>query len=161
TPYAEYAFHNPLVRTVAYESQLKSDRAQLHQRVADTIEHEDQNAALLAEHLEAAGDLRAAFDWHMRAGAWFNFRDFAAAQTSWRRALRVADRLPEDDPQRTSLRIAPRTLLVGNAWRLAGTRLDTSFEELRDLCTAAGDQQSLAIGMAGLVTSMTVSGDDS
>ncbi|MFZ0835731.1 MAG: adenylate/guanylate cyclase domain-containing protein, partial [Mycobacterium sp.] len=78
TPHAEYAFHNPLVRTVAYESQLKSDRAQLHRRLAATIEHEDQNAALLAEHLEAAGDLGAAFEWHMRAGAWFNFRDFVA-----------------------------------------------------------------------------------
>ena len=161
TPYAEYAFHNPLVRTVAYESQLKSDRAQLHRRVADTIEHQDQNAALLAEHLEVAGDLRAAFDWHMRAGAWFHFRDFVAAHTSWRRALQVADRLPEDDPQRMSMRIAPRTLLVGNAWRVAGSRLDAGFEELRDLCTAAGDQRSLAIGMAGLITAMNVNGHDS
>ena len=30
----EYVFHHPLVRTVAYESQLKSDRAELHRRVA-------------------------------------------------------------------------------------------------------------------------------
>ena len=30
----EYAFHHPLVRAVAYESQLKSDRAELHRRVA-------------------------------------------------------------------------------------------------------------------------------
>jgi adenylate cyclase len=161
TPYAEYAFHNPLVRTVAYESQLKSDRAQLHRRVAATIEQQDQNAALLAEHLEAAGDLHAAFEWHMRAGAWFNFRDFAAAHTSWRRACQVADRLPEDDPQRLPMRIAPRTLLVGTAWRVAGTRLGTSFEELRDLCTAAGDQRSLAIGMAGLITAMNVNGHES
>ena len=161
TPYAEYAFHHPLVRTVAYESQLKSDRARLHRRVADTIAQEDQNAALLAEHLEAAGDLRNAFDWHMRAGAWFHFRDIAAAHTSWRRARQVADRLPEDHPQRSSMRIAPRTLLVGTAWRVAGTRLDTSFEELRDLCTDAGDQQSLAIGLAGFVTTITVNGDDS
>ena len=29
----EYVFHHPLVRTVAYESQLKSDRAELHRRV--------------------------------------------------------------------------------------------------------------------------------
>ena len=160
-PYAEYAFHNPLVRTVAYESQLKSDRAQLHRRVADTIEHEDQNAALLAAHLEAAGDLHGAFEWHMRAGAWFQFRDIAAGHTSWRRARQVADRLPEGDPQRSSMRIAPRTLLVGTAWRVAGTRLDIGFEELRDLCTAAGDQRSLAIGMAGLITAMNVNRDDS
>src|SRR4029077_16509101 len=32
TPRAAYAFHHPLIRTVAYESQLKSDRAQLHRR---------------------------------------------------------------------------------------------------------------------------------
>ena len=34
TPHAEYAFRHPLIRTVAYQSQLKSDRAQLHRRVA-------------------------------------------------------------------------------------------------------------------------------
>jgi predicted ATPase len=30
TPSAEYAFRHPLIRAVAYESQLKSDRAQPH-----------------------------------------------------------------------------------------------------------------------------------
>ena len=35
---AEYVFHHPLIRTVAYESQLKSDRAELHRRVAAAIE---------------------------------------------------------------------------------------------------------------------------
>jgi predicted ATPase len=34
----EYVFHHPLVRAVAYESQLKSDRARLHRRVAAAIE---------------------------------------------------------------------------------------------------------------------------
>ena len=32
---AEYVFHHPLIRAVAYEAQLKSDRAELHRRVAD------------------------------------------------------------------------------------------------------------------------------
>ena len=66
----EYVFHHPLIRTVAYESQLKSDRAELHRRLAADIEARDpelvdQNAALIAEHLEAAGDLPAAYGWHM------------------------------------------------------------------------------------------------
>ena len=79
----EYAFRHPLIRTVAYESQLKSDRAQLHRRLADAVEKRDprsgwtQMLRSIAEHLEAAGDLRAAFDWHMRAGAWVQFRDIA------------------------------------------------------------------------------------
>ena len=74
TPRAEYAFRHPLIRAVAYESQLKSDRAELHRRLAAAIESgspesADQNAALIAEHLEAAGDLRAAYGWqHARRG---------------------------------------------------------------------------------------------
>ena len=38
TPSAEYAFHHPLIRAVAYESQLKSDRAQWHRRLAAAIQ---------------------------------------------------------------------------------------------------------------------------
>jgi len=70
----EYVFHHPLIRTVAHEAQLKSDRAELHPRVAAAIESHDSaaadgNAALISEHLEAAGDLREAFGWHGRSDA--------------------------------------------------------------------------------------------
>ena len=69
----EYAFRHPLIRAVAYESQLKSDRAGLHRRLAGAIEARDpaaadENAALLAEHFEAAGDMREAFSWHPTGG---------------------------------------------------------------------------------------------
>ena len=37
TPRAEYAFRHPLIRTVAYRSQLKSARAQLHRRLAAAL----------------------------------------------------------------------------------------------------------------------------
>jgi adenylate cyclase len=163
TPQAAYAFRHPLIRTVAYESQLKSDRAQLHRRLAAAIEQRDpasadENAALIAEHLEAAGDLREAFGWHMRAGTWSTNRDIAAAHVSWRRARQVADALPDDDPDRAAMRIAPRTLLCGSAWRVGGSDADTGFDELRDLCTAAGDQRSLAIGMAGHVVAQYANG---
>ena len=49
------------------------------------------------------------------------------------------------------MRIAPRTLLCANATRSAGSGAETGFDELRELCTAAGDKRSLAIGMAGEV----------
>ncbi len=154
TPSAEYAFCHPLIRAVAYESQLKSDRAQWHRRLAAAIEeHEpesvEDNAALIAEHLEAAGDLHAAYQWQMRAATWATYRDIAAARQSWERAEAIADAVPAQDPNRTAMRIAPRTMLCGIAWRVnvAGDR----FEELRQLCTAAEDKASLAIAMAGLV----------
>ena len=111
----------------------------------------DENAALIAEHLEAAGDLRAAYGWHMRAGAWSATRDVVAAWVSWERARQVADALPADDPDRTAMRIAARTLLCGNAFRVHADISGSLFEELRELCAAAGDKASLAIGMAGLV----------
>jgi class 3 adenylate cyclase len=150
----EYVFRHPLIRAVAYESQLKSDRAALHRRVAAAIEARgasaDENAALIAEHLEAAGDLHAAYAWQMRAGAWSAVRGIAAARTSWERARKIADALPDDDPNYTALRIAPRTLLCGSAWRVH-VSVSQPFEELRELCTLAGDKASLAIGMTGML----------
>ena len=101
---------------MAYESQLKSDRAQWHRRLADAIQQRapdsaDENAALIAEHLQAAGELHAAYGWHMHAAAWSAKRDIAAARLSWERARKTADQLPEDDPDQLSMRIAPRTML--------------------------------------------------
>jgi hypothetical protein len=156
---AEYAFRHPLIRAVAYESQLKSDRAEWHRRVAAAIEARgpvsvDENAALVADHLEAAGDLRAAFGWHMRAGNWSTHRDISAARMSWERARRVADRLSASDPQRMTMRIAPRTLLCATSWRVSSNLDATGFEGLQELATAAGDQRSLVIGMTGLVQLM-------
>src|SRR5580693_9370919 len=160
----EYVFHHPLIRTVAYESQLKSDRAELHRRVATAIESRDQaageeNAALIAEHLEAAGDLHTAYGWHMRAATWATNRDIAAARLSWQRAQKIADALPVD-PDRAAMRIAPRTKLCAtDNWQIRA--FDESrgrFAELRELCSAAGDKVSLAIGMSGLVTELLYAG---
>jgi hypothetical protein len=149
-------FHHPLIRSVAYESQLKSHRAELHRRVAAAIESRDpaaaeQNAALIAEHLEAGGDLDAAYGWQMRAATWATNRDIAAAYLSWERAIRIADALPADDPNQATMRIAPRTMLCANAWRVHEHVAGAQFDELRKLCSAAGDKASLAFGMVGLV----------
>jgi adenylate cyclase len=156
-PHAEYAFRHPLIRSVAYESQLKSDRAELHRRLAAAIEARDptsadQNAALIAEHLQAAGDLREAFGWHMRAGTWMTVRDINAALTSWRRARQVADALPAGDPGGPAMRIAPRALICATSWRAGRDAVEAAgFDELHDLASAAGDKASLAMGMAGLM----------
>jgi adenylate cyclase len=155
----EYVFHHPLIRTVAYESQLKSDRAQLHRRLAAAIEERDpasvdENAAPIAEHLEAAGDLHAAFAWHMRAGIWLTQRDLNAARASWQRARHVADRLPDTEFDRAAMRTAPRTMLCVTASLAGGSIADTGFDELRDLAGATGDKASLAMGMAGLVVAL-------
>ncbi len=161
-PSAEYAFCHPLIRAVAYESQLRSDRADRHRRLAAAIRDrgsEDENAALIAGHLEAAGDLHAAYGWHMRSGGWSASRDLGAARVSWEGARRVADGLPGDGTDILAMRIAPRTMLCATDWQ-AWPVQDTwgRFAELRELCGATGDKVSLAIGMSGLAVELLYAG---
>ena len=151
TPSAEYAFRHPLIRAVAYESQLKSDRAQCapaagrRDRISASPESADQNAALIAEHLQAAGDLHAAYGWHMRAATWSTHRDIAAARVELgagppdrRRAARRRPR-PRRDAHRPAHHAVRRP--PGESMQHRRRR----FEELRELCAAAGDKASLAI----------------
>ena len=164
TPSAEYAFRHPLIRAVAYESQLTSDRAQWHRRLATAIQEREpgsveENAALIAEHLHAAGEPHAAYGWHMRAGTWSTNRDVGAARLSWERASWIADAMHADDPDQLAMRIAPRTMLCATdlqAREVQGSR--ARFAELRELCSAAGDKVSLAIGMSGPATELCYAG---
>lgn len=164
TPTAEYAFCHPLIRAVAYESQLKSDRAQWHRRLAAVIQDRapgsvDENAALIAEHLESAGDLAEAYSWQMRAAGWSANRDVGAARTAWERARRIADKLPVADSSRLSMRIAPSTMLCATDWqaRIGGVNRGR-FAALEEMCEAAGDKVSLAVGMTGLATEILYAG---
>jgi class 3 adenylate cyclase len=167
-PSAEYAFRHPLISAVAYESQLRSERAKWHRRLAAAIEEcapdsVEEHAALIAEHLQAAGDLHAAYGWHMRAGAWSANRDLAAARLSWERARQLADELPsptyEQGHEQLSMRITPRTMLCATDWQAREVQESRRrFAELRELCTAAGDKRSLAIGMTALATELLYAG---
>lgn len=163
-PHAEYAFRHPLIHAVAYESQLTTDRARWHHMLAGAIQERaggavDDSAALIAEHLQAAGDLPAAYTWHMRAGAWSANRDLVAARSSWERAYRIADALPAEQPEQLSMRIAPRTMLCATDWQARDVQHSRSrFDELKQLCDAAGDQMSLAIGMTALATELLYAG---
>ncbi|WP_443678107.1 ATP-binding protein [Mycolicibacterium lacusdiani] len=158
TPSAEYAFRHPLIRAVAYESQLKSDCAEAHRRLASAIQEQapdsiEENAAMIAEHLQAAGDHYASYGWHMQAGAWLTNRDLAAARLSWVRASDIADGLPGEGSDQLSMRIAPRTMLCATDIQAREIRESRArFAQLRELCNAAGDKVSLAIGMSAIAT---------
>lgn len=160
TASAEYAFRHPLILAVAYESQLKSHRNEWHRRLAAAIQSRgadsvEENAAIIAEHLEAAGELQEAYDWHMRSAAWSTNRDVAAARRNWERALDIADSLTDSVPDRLSMRISPRTMLCATDWQARDVQKSRSrFQELQELCTVAGDQVSPAIAMTGLAAEL-------
>ena len=139
----------PAVRAVAYESQLKSDRAELHRRLAAAIEQRDPASAEArrADSRTPGGGRRFArlHDWHMRAGRWSTFRDIGAARPT-AASPKIADQLQRPQTGGDADRAAH---LLGSAYRIGGTVADTGFDELRDQIAAAGDKSSLAIGMTG------------
>ena len=60
-PQRRYCFRHPLVRTVAYELQLTASRFAAHKRLAVALAQRgprahNENAAMIANHLESAGD---------------------------------------------------------------------------------------------------------
>jgi adenylate cyclase len=159
-PRQRYTFRHPLVRTVAYESQLTATRADAHKRLAAAIETRDpnaadENAALIATHLEAAGEPALAYSWHMRAAEWLRFRDIVATRASWERARKIADGLPDDFDDVAAMRLAPRTMLMTTAFYVADEYdTDEAYREFRELATRSGDLLSVALAISGQLVSL-------
>ncbi|OBF72114.1 adenylyl cyclase [Mycobacterium sp. 852002-51613_SCH5001154] len=161
-PRQRYCFHHPLVRTVAYESQLSAVRVQAHRRLAAAIEARDagavdDNAALIATHLESGGELVQAYHWHLRAAERLRPRDIRAARAEWESARRIADGLSDDHEDVTAMRIAPRAMLISTALYVSDADgADGLYEELRGLSTQATDLTPLALATAGLIWSFSI-----
>jgi adenylate cyclase len=161
-PRQRYCFHHPLVRTVAYESQLSAVRVQAHRRLAAAIEARDagavdDNAALIAAHLEAGGELVQAYRWHLHAAERLRPRGIPAARAEWESARRIADGLADDHDDVTAMRIAPRAMLLSTVLYVRdadGT--DDLYKELRDLSAQSGDLTPLALATAGLIWSFSI-----
>jgi adenylate cyclase len=162
TPSAEYTFRHPLIRAVAYESQLSVNREQTHRNLAAAIEARDrsaadENAALIATHLQAAGEPAESCRWYLRAAEWLRPRDLPAARTQWETARRIADELPDNHDDVLAMRIAPRTMLISTALYVGSVAdIDERYRELRGLTMQTGDLTSLAIATAGLIFSFAV-----
>lgn len=161
-PRQRYCFRHPLVRAVAYDSQISANRARAHRLLAGAIETrdpaaKDENAALIATHLEGAGDFETACRWHLRAADWLRMRDLLAARNQWEIAMRVADGLPGADDAVTALRIAPRTMLVSTELFVgADPDNDQRLVELRELTARVDDSHSLALALAGRIVTFIV-----
>ena len=68
-PEARYTFKHALVRDAAYESLLRSRRQALHRRLLDVLEAGGSASPdLLAQHAQAAGEVRRAVGWWRQAG---------------------------------------------------------------------------------------------
>jgi class 3 adenylate cyclase/tetratricopeptide (TPR) repeat protein len=72
-PDSTYTFKHALVQDVAYESQLKSSRALVHEKIANTLVSDERNLGrsrpeVVAFHYQKAGKYEEAFEYWIRAG---------------------------------------------------------------------------------------------
>jgi class 3 adenylate cyclase/tetratricopeptide (TPR) repeat protein len=166
-PVAEYAFKHPLTQEVALESQLQSRRRRIHSVVARALEEAypqqlDEQAAVIAHHLEQAGEELGAARWHRRAAEWIGRSDVAQAIRHWQRVLVLTAELPEGE-ERTGLRLgACTTVLIQGGWRLglSGEQTEALFVEGRALAARAGDNDARLILINGYAARVGLAGGD-
>src|SRR5829696_1381577 len=151
-PEPEYAFMHPLTREVAHRSQLAEQRARVHRRVAEAIAelypHKlDEQAALLAHHSEAAGDMLAAAEWSARAAGWAGMSDPAAAAGHWRKVRKLVETGLPESAETITLGLTARIWTLRLAWRLGAPEEEAAaiFAGGKALAERAEDPRSLAM----------------
>lgn len=97
-----YAFCHPLVQEVAYETQLKGRRQNIHRRLAQLLSAqvplETANCELaikIAHHFERAGDLAEAGRWNLQAARGLGSQDMTVCLEQFQAAVRNLDAVPE------------------------------------------------------------------
>jgi predicted ATPase len=151
-PDAEYTFKHALVQDAAYDSLLKSKRAQWHSKVAQVLEGEFSDAMahepeLLAHHFTEAGLNDRAVPYWTRAGQRASERvAFAEAVNHLATALTVNDRLPrsvERDRKELQIRLPLASAYFGSlGW--AAIEVPRTLEPARDLARSLGESEQLA-----------------
>jgi adenylate cyclase len=145
------AFRHPLTQEIAYGSQLAQARARVHTAVAMGLqttdpERADENAGLIAQHFERAGDAMKAAEWHLRAIGWAGLRDPMA---SIRHALQIVD-LDADIPNDADgdmARLSARLYVTAMGWRVGADPAITrkAFDEGVLIAERTGNTMVLAL----------------
>jgi tetratricopeptide (TPR) repeat protein len=154
-PEVEYTFKHPLTQEVAYHSQLGARRARLHGSMARVLqalypEKLEERAAVIAHHVEQAGEPLDAARWHARAAQWASMHDRSAALRHWQRVRRLLAPMI-DSQEATSLTLAADLQMLSLFWVLGVSEEEVAivFSEGKALASRAGDVRALASLTAG------------
>jgi tetratricopeptide (TPR) repeat protein len=146
-----HAFRHPLIQEVAYRSLLHERRRDLHGLVAGAMEtlfkdRADEQAGLLAYHLEQAGDTIKAAQQNVRAAIWVGANDPAQALRSWKK---VRELLLDQaaSPTTNYLRMMACGQIVNFAWRegIPAEEAKVYFEEASQLAISLNDMRANAL----------------
>jgi len=142
-PQATYVFKHALVQEAAYNSLLKTRRAELHRRIAEVLEAQfpDTRPELIARHYTAAHDAARAVPYWRKAGqaalAPAAYRD---ACEHFTRGLELARTFPAS-PTRDGIELDLLTALAEAQMREGG-----SLEPMRNFEEAAAKAETLGAG---------------
>jgi class 3 adenylate cyclase len=165
-PEREYAFRHPLTREVAYRSQLRDRRTQVHGAVARALEEArakelDAQAALIAHHWEEAGEPLLAARWHGRAAEWLGDNQPAGALAPWRKVRELLGPSPES-PELVALALeaCTQTLWQGSRLGMPDDERSAVVAEGRSLAERTGDTTArigflMRIGMSDALVAVS------
>jgi class 3 adenylate cyclase/tetratricopeptide (TPR) repeat protein len=136
------AFRHPLTREVAYGTQLASQREATHAAAAQAMielsppDRQDEQAALIADHLKQGGVTLEAARWSARAAHWAGHSRPRDAMRLWHDVMELSSKLEEDE-ETDALGIASRLAQIQFAWRVGldldeQERLLNEAEEIAD-----------------------------
>ncbi len=133
-----FAFRHPLIQEVAYTTQLKARRANLHAAVAVAMEahysaQPGEFAALVAYHFEAAGQFVQAAVHEAQAAKWLGSTNSAQAIKHWRKVWTLLD------GQERSLQVNSLRAFAGGRIVFLGWREGISLEEAQQIIHEAID----------------------
>jgi class 3 adenylate cyclase/tetratricopeptide (TPR) repeat protein len=138
-PVERYAFHHPLVRETAEQTQLRDRKRELHGRIAESmIERHGTGPSVhmtgIASHLERGGRMLESAETLMRYAGWVYRLDVSQSLAAFRRAMELADRVA-DEPGAAALRVKSRVSLAGLGYQseLGPAELSQIKDEVREL----------------------------
>lgn len=166
-PQAIYSFKHALVRDAAYESLLKSRRAQLHAALADAFEQKfrevaDAQPEIVAHHLAEAGLIERAVRYWLQAGTQAAQRSaHVEAIAHLQKGLDALRALPsgsDRDRRELDFVMAMGPCLIATQGP-AGSDAAAKFARARQLCEALGDPPEYLQVMFWLTTASVMRGE--
>jgi class 3 adenylate cyclase/tetratricopeptide (TPR) repeat protein len=148
-----FAFRHPLIQEVAYNTQLKARRSNLHAAVAVAMEahysaEPGEFAALIAYHYASAGQLVNASLHEARAAKWAGSTNSAQAIKHWRKVWSLLEG-QERSPQTNSLRAMAGGRIVYLGWREGLPAEEVQLITSEAIAIADGRMEQLLVFVQG------------
>ena len=166
-PESVYTFKHALVQDAAYSTLLRSDRQQLHARIAEVVEGRfpervAREPELLAHHLTEARQIERAIGYWLKAGE--RAAERSANLEAIRHLTRGLDALktlpesPERDRRELAFQIALGTPLIA-VHGYSAPQTGAAYSRARVLCERLGEAEPLVATLSGEFVYYFVRGD--